>query len=153
MTLPYAKSPVFALTAVARDPRTAFVCWDRQAFGSDKLNGKVGANVRAIVGWCLRVASVDGLFCRDCVIAPEAGNYYLTGLRGGVDYRVSILAQDTVREKHQLAACGPFALPADAVSDEEMAGWEISKDLLRELCGGEIAASAPPGWEGDDSEG
>lgn len=132
----YAKSAVFSLTAVARDPSTVFVCWDASAFGSDLLNGKIGANVRAIAGWCLRVAPQDGDPV-DYVITPETGKYYVNGLRPGGVYWISIMLQDTVREKHRVCACGPLATPVAAVSEEEMRGWEISKETLAALCGGE----------------
>lgn len=135
MTPHYAKSQVFSLTAVARDPHTIFVCWDVAAFGSDKLNGKVGGNVRAIAGWCLRVNALDSSFSQDYAITPEAGKYYIGALRAGTDYKVSLLLQDTVQEKHLVSSCGPLALPNTTVSDAEMRGWEINKEAFIELFG------------------
>lgn len=137
----YARSQVFSLTAVAQEPRTLFVCWDAAAFGSDKLNGKVGANVRAIIGWCLRATALEGGGYRDFAITPETGRCYLTGMEPGQTYQISLLLQDTVREKHLVCGCGPLTMPVAAVSDEEVAGWEISKETLAALCGGFVEAS------------
>lgn len=130
----YAQTTTFLLTAMAQTPQTLFVCWDAEALANDKLTGKIGANVRAIVGWGLRISGDDEV--RDFVITPAIGKYYVHQLCGGKTYKISLFAQDTMREKHTIVICGEVTMPQNKIADD--ANATISAELLRELCGGEV---------------
>ena len=125
------------LTAIARDPQTIFVYWNPGSFGADRLTGKPGANVRAIVGWRLKIASIDRQVKREVEIDPAAGKYYFNALIPGLTYEISLCLIDTMTEAHTVGRCPPVALPSGNFSKESGQGWEVSPQDLVALLGEE----------------
>ena len=125
------------LTAIARDPQTIFVYWNPGAFGADRLSGKPGANVRAIIGWRLELRSVDGQVRREVEIDPAAGKYYFNALIPGLTYDITLRLVDTMTEQHTVGRCLPVSLPGGSFSTESANGWEVSVQELVSLLGDE----------------
>lgn len=125
------------LTAIARDPHTIFVYWTPGAFGADKLTGKPGANVRAIIGWRLRLQSADCQVKREIEIDPAAGSYYFHELIPGLSYEINLALVDTMTELHTVGRCRPVDLPAKVFSSESSDQWPVSIAQLTSMLGEE----------------
>lgn len=126
-----------SFTAIARDPRTIFVYWDAGCFGGDKLTGKPGANVRAIIAWKLRVRDRSTGEDNLVGIDPATGKHYLHNLAPGHCYEISLCQQDTMRDLHTIARAAPLTLPENTFSALSSPDWEVTMEGLAALLGDE----------------
>lgn len=121
--------------AIARDPHTIFVYWDADCVGGDKLSGKPGANVRAIIGWTLEVYCCDTKTSEEYSIEPQAGKYYFHGLHSGYTYRVKLCQIDTMKHSHCFHKYEDVTLPRAGFSGVSDPEWAVSPDEIMALIG------------------
>lgn len=122
--------------ALARDPQTIFIYWD-QSIGSDKLNGAIGANVRAIIGWALKVKCLQENHEYTFEVDPKRGSHYLCELHPGWSYDIRLCQMDTMGEYHTLCRCGTITLEQAGFSPEHDPMYPVSVQELVQMLGSE----------------
>lgn len=119
--------------AVARDPGTICVIWDKTQTGTCKLTGIPGGNVRGVSCWQIRLKSDSAT--QYIEIDPTAGIHYLHNLQPAQEYEIRLGQSDTMMHFHTVASCGEVTTPAASIATEEDTNWHTSPEELLELLG------------------
>ncbi len=126
------------IKAIARDPHTIFVYWDADMIGSDKLSGRPGANVRAVIAWSLKLYCCDTKDVLMQEVDPASGKHYFHGLHSGYTYQIRLCQVDTMGDAHCFLQCDEVVLPRSGFSSTHDPEWAVSKQDLVEIMGKEF---------------
>jgi hypothetical protein len=99
------------LFAIARDPRTVFVCWSVDWPSTFENSAPVDRQVH------LRVYQQHGAEETAVAVEPMAGHCYISVSRPGATYRVELGYYDLEHAWHSVAKSEEVTMPADKVSE------------------------------------
>lgn len=112
-----------ALTALVRNPRSLYVCWDRTGFGEENLQTMVGEDEYKSTVPCLRVYDLDsgaypgqpGGHVQTIDVGEHDNHWFINhGIEPGRHYIVSFERRTAGGRSYLFSHSGPLATPHDS---------------------------------------